>query len=128
MKTPHDVLFDETHEWAHRDDDDVVSVGISDYAQDQLGDVVFVELPEAGRKVAKGDQVAVIESVKTASDIYTPVSGTIIEVNGALEATPELVNESPYKEGWLFRVRMDDPTEYDSLLSPDAYEALTEGE
>ena len=128
MKTPHDVLFDETHEWAHRDDDDVVSVGISDYAQDQLGDVVFVELPEAGRKVAKGDQVAVIESVKTASDIYTPVSGTIIEVNGALETTPELVNESPYKEGWLFRVRMDDPTEYDSLLSPDAYEALTEGE
>lgn len=128
MKIPHDVRFDESHEWARREDDDTVTVGISDYAQDQLGDVVFVELPESGKVVAKGDQVAVIESVKTASDIYTPVSGTIVEVNGSLETEPEHINESPYQSGWIFRVKMSDPTEFDNLLDGDAYAAQTEGE
>ncbi len=128
MNIPHDVLFDESHEWVRRESDDTVTVGISDYAQDQLGDVVFVELPEAGAEVKKGDQVAVVESVKTASDIYTPVSGTIVEVNGALETTPEQINESPYQSGWIFRVKLSDAAELDSLLGGDAYKALTEGE
>ena len=128
MKIPHDVLFDESHEWVRRESDDTVTVGISDYAQDQLGDVVFVELPEAGAKVSKGDQVAVVESVKTASDIYTPVSGTILEVNASLENTPEQINESPYHSGWIFRLKMSDPAELDGLLGGDAYKALTEGE
>lgn len=128
MNIPHDVLFDESHEWVRRESDDTVTVGISDYAQDQLGDVVFVELPEAGSAVSKGDQVAVIESVKTASDIFTPVSGTIVEVNGSLETAPEQINESPYQGGWIFRVKISDASELDSLLGGDAYEALTEGE
>lgn len=128
MNIPHDVLFDESHEWVRRESDDTVTVGISDYAQDQLGDVVFVELPESGAEVKKGDQVAVVESVKTASDIYTPVSGTIVEVNGALETTPEQINESPYQSGWFFRVKLSDAAELDSLLGGDAYKALTEGE
>ena len=128
MNIPHDVLFDESHEWVRRESDDTVTVGISDYAQDQLGDVVFVELPEAGSAVSKGVQVAVIESVKTASDIFTPVSGTIVEVNGSLETAPEQINESPYQGGWIFRVKISDASELDSLLGGDAYEALTEGE
>ncbi|MFA5551618.1 MAG: glycine cleavage system protein GcvH [Trueperaceae bacterium] len=128
MNIPQDVLFDESHEWVRRESEDTVTVGISDYAQDQLGDVVFVELPTAGSAVTKGDQVAVIESVKTASDIYTPVSGTIVEVNGSLEVTPEQINEAPYQGGWIFRVKMSDPTELDALLGGDAYQALTEGE
>ena len=128
MNIPQDVLFDESHEWVRRESEDTVTVGISDYAQDQLGDVVFVELPTAGSAVSKGDQVAVIESVKTASDIYTPVSGTIVEVNGSLETTPEQINDAPYQGGWIFRVKISDPAELDGLLGGDAYQALTEGE
>lgn len=127
MSIPQDVLFDETHEWIRRESEDTVAVGISNYAQDQLGDVVFVELPTVGKSVSKGDQVAVIESVKTASDIYSPVSGTIVEVNGDLETAPERINEEPYQAGWIFRVRLSDVSELDSLLSGDAYAALTEG-
>lgn len=127
MSIPQDVLFDETHEWVRRESEDTVAVGISNYAQDQLGDVVFVELPTVGKSVSKGDQVAVIESVKTASDIYSPVSGTIVEVNGDLETAPERINEEPYQAGWIFRVRLSDVSELDSLLSGDAYAALTEG-
>ncbi len=126
MNIPPDVLFMESHEWARREGEDTVSVGISDYAQDQLGDVVFVELPETGREVTKGDQVAVIESVKTASDIYSPVSGVIIEVNASLETTPELINEAPYLGGWIFRVRVDNPGELDSLLGSEDYRKVTE--
>lgn len=128
MNIPHDVLFDESHEWVRKGDDDVVTVGISDYAQDQLGDVVFVELPETGQKVSKGDQVAVVESVKTASDIYAPVSGTIVEVNGSLETEPEQINEAPYQGGWMFRIQISNAGELDNLLGGDAYAALTEGE
>lgn len=127
MSIPQDVLFDETHEWVRLESEDTVAVGISNYAQDQLGDVVFVELPTVGKSVSKGDQVAVIESVKTASDIYSPVSGTIVEVNGDLETAPERINEEPYQAGWIFRVRLSDVSELDSLLSGDAYAALTEG-
>ncbi len=128
MKTPEELRYVASHEWVRREDE-AVTVGITDFAQDQLGDVVFVELPEAGRRVAKGEQVAVIESVKTASDIYAPVSGVITDVNGALETTPELINDQPYGGGWLFRIEMADDKELDSLLDADAYQksALEEG-
>lgn len=128
MKTPEELRYAATHEWVRREDE-AVTVGITDFAQDQLGDVVFVELPEAGRRVAKGEQVAVIESVKTASDIYAPVSGVIVEANGALEGTPELINDQPYGRGWLFRIEMADDAELNALLDADAYQksALEEG-
>lgn len=128
MKIPHDLLFDESHEWVRRESDDTVTVGISDYAQDQLGDVVFVELPESGRKVSRGEQVAVVESVKTASDIFSPVSGTIVDVNASLETAPEQINDAPYLRGWMFRVKLDDEAELDQLLGGDAYLKLTEEE
>lgn len=128
MKTPVELRYRESHEWVRKEDDHTATVGITDFAQDQLGDVVFVELPTAGAVVAAGDQVAVVESVKTASDIYSPVSGTITDVNASLEANPEAINTSPYGEGWLFRVRMSDEEELNSLLSASAYlESATEG-
>ncbi|HEX7038850.1 MAG TPA: glycine cleavage system protein GcvH [Trueperaceae bacterium] len=128
MRTPDDLRYAETHEWARKDDDGTVVVGVTDYAQDQLGDVVFVELPEVGRKVAKGDAVAVIESVKTASDIYAPVSGEVVAVNSALETRPEAINESPYEDGWLFSLAPSAEDEYEGLLDAQAYAAtLAEG-
>ena len=128
MRTPDDLRYAETHEWARTDDDGTVVVGVTDYAQDQLGDVVFVELPEVGRKVAKGDAVAVIESVKTASDIYAPVSGEVVAVNSALETRPEAINESPYEDGWLFSLAPSAEDEYEGLLDAQAYAAtLAEG-
>jgi len=128
MNTPEELRYAPTHEYVRREDE-AVTVGITDFAQDQLGDVVFVELPESGRRVSKGDQVAVVESVKTASDIYAPVSGVITDVNGALESTPELINDQPYTGGWLFRIEMDDDAELNELLDADAYQksALEEG-
>lgn len=128
MNIPHDVLFRASHEWVRRESDDTVTVGISDYAQDQLGDVVFVELPATGQQVKQGDQVAVVESVKTASDIYSPVTGTITEVNVTLETGPEQINTSPYLDGWLFRVRLAQPGELDGLLSGDDYQKVAEEE
>src|SRR5690606_18359617 len=128
MRTPDDLRYAESHEWARKDDDGTVVVGITDFAQDQLGDVVFVELPEVGRKVAKGDTVAVIESVKTASDIYAPVSGEVVAVNSALESRPESINESPYEDGWLFSLAPSTEDEYEGLLDAQAYAAtLAEG-
>src|SRR5690606_3628400 len=115
MDIPNNLRYRATHEWASTDGDEV-TVGITDYAQDQLGDVVFVELPEAGRRVTAGDTVAVIESVKTASDIYAPVTGEITAVNGSLMDSPETINESPYEGGWLFRIRPDDPSAVGDLL------------
>lgn len=126
MRTPDDLRYASTHEWARKDDDGTVVVGITDYAQDQLGDVVFVELPAVGRKVAKGDAVAVIESVKTASDIYAPVSGEVVAVNADLESRPETINESPYEDGWLFSISPSAPEEYDELLDAQAYAATLE--
>lgn len=121
MKTPEELRYAASHEWVRREDE-AVTVGITDFAQDQLGDVVFVELPESGRRVSRGDQVAVIESVKTASDIYAPVSGVITDVNGALETTPELINNKPYTEGWLFRIELENDEELNDLLDADAYQ------
>lgn len=128
MNIPEDLLYTAEHEWIREMGQGVFRIGITDYAQDQLGDVVFVELPEVGRKVAKGDTVAVIESVKTASDIYAPVSGEVVAVNSALESRPETVNESPYEDGWLFGIAPSDPAEYDQLLDAKAYAATLDEE
>ena len=126
MNTPENLKYSETHEWTRSDEGDVVTVGISDFAQDQLGDVVFVELPAKGKTVKAGDAVAVVESVKTASDIYAPVSGEITEVNGDLETSPEKINESPYEAGWLFKIRSSDAGELEGLLDADAYQKTAE--
>jgi glycine cleavage system H protein len=122
MKTPPELRYAESHEWVALQGSSA-TVGITDFAQDQLGDVVFVELPAVGRRVAKGEQMAVIESVKTASDIYAPVSGVVAAVNDALDAKPELVNSEPYGEGWLVRIEVADTSEVDGLLDATAYAA-----
>lgn len=109
-----------THEWA-KVDGDVATVGVSDYAQHSLSDVVYVELPEVGRQVEKGEPVAVVESVKAAEDVYSPFSGEIVEVNEELPDNPEWVNQDPYGKGWFFKVRLSDPAEYDELLDAEAY-------
>ncbi len=127
MNVPSALKYRETHEWV-RVEGDLAVVGITDYAQGELGDVVYVELPEVGRKVQAGEAVAVIESVKTASDIYAPVSGEIVEVNEALGEHPEKVNEDPYGEGWLFKIRMERPEELEALLDAEGYKKLLEAE
>ena len=121
-----DLLYRESHEWVRKEGDGIVVVGISDHAQEQLGDMVYVELPEPGMSYEQGDACAVVESVKAASDAYAPVSGEVVEVNGALEDEPELVNNDPYGDGWMFRVQLSDPSELEGLLSAEAYEALQE--
>ena len=125
METPKDLKYSATHEWS-KVEGDTVTVGITDFAQDQLGDVVFVELPEEGKTFSAGDAAAVVESVKTASDIYAPVSGEVVEVNSELEDAPEKLNESPYEGGWLFKLRMSDESETGNLLSAEDYEASAE--
>jgi len=127
MDIPKDRFYTKTHEWALPEGDTVL-VGITDYAQDALGDVVYVELPEVGRGVEKGEAVAVVESVKTASDIYAPVAGEIVEVNLALEKTPELVNQDPYGEGWIFRLKPRDMGDLDELLDAGGYQEVLESE
>jgi len=119
--TPDNLVYAATHEWARRLDDGVIEVGISDYAQEALGDVVFVELPELGQTVSATQQCCAVESVKAASDIYAPVSGEIVEINEALDGEPELLNESPYETGWMFRIKASDSNELQDLLSADAY-------
>ncbi|HET6467352.1 MAG TPA: glycine cleavage system protein GcvH [Geminicoccaceae bacterium] len=115
--------YTKDHEWV-RVEGDTATVGISDHAQEQLGDVVFVELPEIGREVAQGDQTAVVESVKAASDIYAPVSGEVIGRNEELESNPALVNEDPEAGAWFFKLRLADPAELDELMDRQAYEAF----
>jgi glycine cleavage system H protein len=127
MKIPEALRYRETHEWVRVEGDEAV-VGITDYAQEELGDVVYVELPEVGREVAAGEAVAVIESVKTASDIYAPVSGTVVATNEDLAEHPEKVNEDPYGAGWIFRLKLKDPAEVEALLDAAAYEKLIAGE
>ena len=123
---PSDLLYRESHEWVRSDDDGTVTVGITDHAQAQLGDMVFVELPEEGMTYEQGDACAVVESVKAASDVYAPVSGEIIEANTSLEDSPELVNTDPYGDGWLFRIQLADTAELDGLLDAEAYEEQAE--
>ena len=123
---PAELLYRESHEWVRDEDDGTVIVGISDHAQAQLGDMVFIELPEPGMSYDQGDACAVVESVKAASDIYAPVSGEVLEVNSALEDSPELVNNDPYGDGWLFRMQLSDPDELDGLMDAEAYEEQSE--
>ena len=122
-ETPANLRFAESHEWALLDTDGTVLVGISDHAQDALGDLVYVELPEVGQSLEKGGEAGVVESVKAASDVYAPVSGEVVEVNEALADEPELVNKSPYGDGWLYRLKPSDAAELEQLLDAAAYEA-----
>jgi len=124
---PSDLRYAASHEWARLEADGSVSVGISDHAQQALGDVVYVELPEAGQQLQAGQQAGVVESVKAASDIYAPVSGEVIAVNEQLADTPELVNNEPYGS-WFFRLQPSDPAELDKLLNADAYKASCDAE
>ncbi|PBJ82540.1 glycine cleavage system protein H [Lysobacteraceae bacterium NML93-0399] len=125
---PGDLKFLKSHEWVRVEGDGKVTVGISDHAQGLLGDLVYVELPAVGDSVQAGNGVAVVESVKAASDVYAPVSGTITAVNAALADKPETINEDAYGEGWLFVVEIEDPEQLNELLAPDDYAELLEGD
>jgi len=127
MDYPDNLKYSKSHEWV-RQDGDTVAVGITDYAQDQLGDVVFVELPSVGKTVSAGDSIAVVESVKTASDIYAPVAGEVVEVNVALGDKPELLNSSPFKEGWMFKIRPSQPEGLETLMNAAAYRQFAESQ
>jgi glycine cleavage system H protein len=122
-QTPEDLLYTIDHEWLRRDDDspDEVTIGITDFAQEQVGDVVYLELPAAGTALTAGEPFGEIESAKTVAELFAPVSGELLAANGELEERPELVNESPYEEGWIVRVRMSNTTELDALLDAAAY-------
>jgi glycine cleavage system H protein len=125
MNIPADLRYSKDHEWI-RQDGDVVTIGITEYAQDSLGDVVFVDIPQLGSAVEAGESFTEIESTKSVSDIYAPLSGTISEVNDALDEQPELLNNDPYGDGWICSIEMSDPDELDALLDADGYRALTE--
>ena len=127
MEVPEDLRYSREHEWV-RVDGDVARVGITDFAQDSLGDVVFVQLPDRGLDVVAGASIAEIESTKSVSDIYVPVSGVIREINDALADEPERVNRDPYGEGWIFEVELTDPTEVEDLLDAAGYRAFVEGD
>jgi glycine cleavage system H protein len=128
-KTPSDLRFLDSHEWIKVDDDSTVIVGISDHAQSELGEVVFVELPGIGDEFVQGDEAAVVESVKAASELYTPLSGEVVEVNDALEENPELVNTSPYEEGWFFKMKVGNENlgSIDSLMTAEEYLSMLDG-
>lgn len=125
---PDDLKYASSHEWVRVDDEGVATVGISDHAQDALGDIVFVELPEVGTSVNAKEEVAVVESVKAASDIYSPLSGTIVAVNETLMDAPETVNSSSYDNGWFFRIELSNEAELDDLMDAEAYSEHLENE
>ncbi len=127
IKKMSDIKFTEDHEWIRMEDDETGVCGISDYAQDQLGELVFIELPETGIEVSQGSEAAVIESVKAAGELKAPVSGTIIEVNEALADEPEIVNNDPQGDGWFIKIKVQDPSELESLMDEDAYQQYVEG-
>jgi glycine cleavage system H protein len=127
-ETRDDLRYLSSHEWARVEADGLVSVGISDYAQDSLGDVVYVELPEVGTLVHAGQEAGVVESVKAASDIFSPISGEVVAINEALEEAPETVNESPYDDGWFFKVKPSDVDELEDCLDADGYKESIEEE
>jgi len=120
MNFPEELKYAPNHEWSRRDGD-VIRMGISDFAQDALGDVVYVELPNAGSTIGAGEPYAEVESTKSVSDVYAPVSGTVIAVNNALDENPELVNTDPYGEGWFAEIEMSDPSDFDALMDVAAY-------
>lgn len=121
------LYFSEDHEWIEVDGD-VGTIGVTDYAQEQLGDVVFVELPETGKVFSKGDDMAVVESVKAASEVYAPVSGEVVEANDALEGNPGMVNEDAQGDGWFLKLKLDDPAELEDLMDLEAYKAFVESQ
>ena len=123
---PNNLKFLDSHEWARLEDDGTVTVGISDHAQELLGDIVFVELPDIGKNIEKKDDIAVVESVKAASDVYSPVSGEITEINEVLNDNPEIINASPYDEGWFFKIKPQDIEELANLLDSEAYKKVSE--
>ena len=125
---PGELKYAKTHEWARINDDGSVTVGISDSAQDQLGDMVFIEVPEVGQTVTPEEGCAVVESVKAASDVYAPIGGEVVEVNESLADTPETVNQDAYGEGWIFRLKATDKSELDALMDANGYEAFLESE
>lgn len=125
---PSDLKFTTSHEWVRKEGDGVYTIGISDHAQELLGDMVFVDLPDVDDEVAGGDDCAVAESVKAASDIYSPLSGTIVAINEELEDSPELLNSDPYGDGWLFQIKSSDVEEYEQLLSAEEYQNTLEEE
>lgn len=125
---PGELKYVSSHEWIRDEGDGVVTIGITDYAQESLGDVVFVETPDVGAEVSAGDDAGVVESVKAASDIYAPLSGTVIEVNEELEDAPENVNNDPYGDGWFFKLKLSDAAEMDDLLSAEEYQEQCEEE
>ena len=126
LNFPNDVRYAKSHEWA-RSEGDTVKVGISDYAQDQLGDIVFVELPEVGESFDRGEEFGTVESVKAVSELYLPVAGEIVAINSALEESPEKVNNVPYGDGWMVEVKAENPADLDDLMNNDAYLGTLKG-
>jgi glycine cleavage system H protein len=124
FETPDDCRYLETHEWA-RDEGDAVRIGITDFAQDELGDIVFVELPSVGERIERGEEFGVIESIKAVSDLYAPLTGEVVAVNDDLVDAPELVNQDPFGDGWMLEIDPADEAEFEGLLSPEAYEDQT---
>ena len=125
---PAELKYSKSHEWVRRESDGSVTVGITDHAQDLLGDMVFVELPEPGRELQAGQECAVVESVKAASDVYCPISGEVVAVNEAISDSPELVNKEPYGEGWMMRIKPASAADMEALMDADAYQALIDSE
>ena len=123
---PGDLKFLSSHEWARIESDGTITIGISDHAQDLLGDIVFVELPEVGQTLDAESDAAIVESVKAASDVYSPISGEVKAVNSLLEDQPEIINSSPYEDGWFYKISPSDLSELDNLLSPEDYSAVCE--
>ena len=128
MEIPGDLKFAPSHEWVRVEDDGTLTIGISAHAQEQLGDLVFVETPEIDRVCEASEGIAVVESVKAASDIYAPVNGTVIDANGELADNPELVNTDPYGEGWIFKIQPDEIEDVTDMMDPDEYEAYANAE
>lgn len=123
---PIELKYSKTHEWAHRDEDDLITIGITNHAQQLLGDVVFIEFPELGIQLHTGEEFGVIESVKAASDLYSPISGEIVAINDSLTANPAMINSDPYQEGWLIKIKPDDIAEWDDLMDAEEYADLIE--
>ena len=121
MSTINEIRYLASHEWGRIDEEGILTVGISDHAQDLLGDIVFVELPDIGKTLEAEEESAIVESVKAASDVYSPLSGEVIEVNEKLLDEPEIVNDSPYEEGWFFKIRLDGSSEFENLMTEEEY-------
>ena len=128
MTSPEHLKYAKSHEWVKDNGDGTATVGITAHAQEALGDVVFVELPAVGQELEAGEEFGVVESVKAASDLYSPVSGEVVEVNSALEGTPETINNSPFESGWIMKIRLGNPGELDGLLDARAYDRIAETE